>query len=133
MPLPLSPDTRRRLLRFDAVEAVRDTGTSDSPSSVLLCEDGRRDEPAVRTEVDRCAKSVKDTFALDEPMSDSGAPCLDGGGGGGAFELGVVVALLAISPGVGVTPAVGSSREYCDDNVKDELLLDPTSADEYRS
>lgn len=53
MPLPPSPNARRRLLRFDAVDAVRDTGTSGSPSSVLLREDGPRDDPVVRTEVDR--------------------------------------------------------------------------------
>lgn len=53
MPLPLSPDARRRLLRFDAVDAVRDTGTSGSSSSVLLREDGPRDDPVVRTEFDR--------------------------------------------------------------------------------
>lgn len=66
-------------------------------------------------------------------MSDRRAPCLDGGGGGGAFELGVVVALLATSPGVGITPAVGTSRECCDDSVREELLLDRVSADECRS
>jgi hypothetical protein len=53
MPLLLSLDASRRLLRFDAVEAVRERGTSGSPSSVLLREEGPRDEPMVRTEVDR--------------------------------------------------------------------------------
>lgn len=68
-------------------------------------------------------------MALDGPMSDRRAPRLDGGGGGGgAFELGVVVALLATSPGVGITPADGTSRECCDDKVNDELLLDLVSA-----
>lgn len=134
IPLPLSLDARRILLRFDAVEAVRDMGASGSPSSVLLREDGPRDEPVVRTEVVRWGSSVEDELTLDEPMSDRRAPCLEGGGGGGgAFELGVVVALLATSPGVGVTPTGGTSRDCCEDNVNDELLLDLVSADDCRS
>lgn len=132
IPAPLSLDARRRLLRFEAVEAVRERGTSGSASSVLLREDGPRDEPVVRTEVDRWGSSVEDEL-VDEPISERRAPCLDGGGGGGAFELGVVVALLATSPGVGVTPVDGTSRECCDDNVNDELLLDLVSADDCRS
>lgn len=66
-------------------------------------------------------------------MSDNRAPCLEGGGGGGDFRLAVVVALLAISPGVGITPGAGTSRECCDDSVREELLLDRFSADECRS
>lgn len=49
----LSPDAKRRLLRFEAVDAARETGSSGSPSSVLRREDGPCDEPVVRTEVDR--------------------------------------------------------------------------------
>ena len=79
-------------MRFDAVDAVRDTGSSGSPSSVLLREDGPCDEPVVRTEIERWGSSVEDELTLDEPISDNRDPCLDGGGGGGDFRLAVVVA-----------------------------------------
>lgn len=73
-----------------------------------------------------------DELALDVPISDSRAPCLEGGGGGGDFELAVVVAALAISP------AVGTSRDCCEDSgceerVREELLRDRFSAEECRS
>jgi hypothetical protein len=66
-------------------------------------------------------------------MSDNLAPRLEGGGGGGDFKLAVVVILLATSPGVGTTPAVGTSREFCDDSVRDELLRDRFSAEDCRN
>lgn len=87
----------------------------------------------VRIEDERCGSSVEDELALDAPMSDSRAPCLEGGGGGGDFKLAVIVALLATSPGVGTTPEAGPSRECCDDSVREELLRDLFSADECRS
>lgn len=127
--LGLSAD-RMRLLRFDD---VRETGSSGSFSIVLLRDEGPRDEPVVRTEVDRWGSSVEDELALDAPMSDSRAPRLEGGGGGGDFKLAAVVALLAISPGVGLTPVTGTSLECCDESVREELLLERFSADECRS
>jgi hypothetical protein len=131
MALPiLSLDAIRMLLRFEAVDKVRftsGTGGSASPSNVLLREDGPCAEPVVRTEFDRCGNSVVDELVLDVPISDNRAPCLDGGGGGGDFRLVAVVALLATSPGI-VT-----SRECCDDNVREELLRDRVSAEDCRS
>lgn len=97
-----------RLLRL---EAVRETGISRSPSSVLLREEGPWEEFVVRTEMDRWGSSVDDEFALDEPMSERRAPCREGGGGGGAFAPAAVVMALAISPGVGVTPSGGMSTD----------------------
>lgn len=108
MALPGDSLEAMRLLRF---EAGREDGRSASPSSVLLRDEGPRDEPVVRTEVERWGSSVEDEFALDAPMSERRAPCRDGGGGGGAFRLGAVVALLATSPGVGATPEAGASRD----------------------
>ena len=132
----LSLDARRRLLRFDAVDEARfipGSGNDCSPSSVLLREEGSRDDAVVRTEVDRCGNSVADESALDEPMSVNRDPCLEGGGGGGDFRLAVVVPLLATSPGVASTLEFGAPRECCDDSVKDELLRDGFSAEECRS
>lgn len=132
----LSLDARRRLLRFEAVDDVRfipGSGNGGSPSRVLLREDGPCDESVVRTEVERWGNSFEDELALDAPISDSRAPCLEGGGGGGDFTLAVVVALLATSPGVGTTPGAGASTECCDDSVSEELLLDLFSTDECRS
>ena len=133
MALPVLSLDAMRLLRFDAVDAVRDTGSSGSPSNVLVRDNGPRDEPVVRTEVERWGSSVDEELALGEPMSDSRAPCLEGGGGGGAFRLAVVAALLVTLPGVEVTPGAGTSRECCDDSVREELLLDRFSAEECRS
>lgn len=132
----LSPDARRRLLRFDAADEARfipDSGNDCSPSSVLLRDEGPRDDAVVRTEVDRCGDSVTDEWAPNVPASASRDPCLEGGGGGGDFRLAVVVALLATSPGVSSTPELGASRECCDNSVKDELLRDGISAEECRS
>lgn len=131
MTLPvISLDAVRRLLRFDVVDDVRFTsGTrvDRSPSNVLLREDGPWDEPVVRTDVDRWGSSVVDELALDVPMSDNRAPCLEGGGGGGDFRFAAVVASLATSPGVWI------STDCCDDSVREELLRDRCSTEECRN
>jgi hypothetical protein len=71
----LSPET----VRLDATDELR-WRSEGSGSSIL-----RREDCAVRVEVERCGRSVLGEFAPDVLLSVSLAPCLERGGGGGDF------------------------------------------------
>lgn len=101
------------MMRLLRLEVVRGAGRSISFSRVLRREEGPREEEVVvvRMEVERLGSSVDEEFALEEVMSERRAPWREGGGGGGDLVLAAVVVALAISPGVGVTPGGGTSRD----------------------
>jgi hypothetical protein len=117
------------VLRFDDTEEVRRISAAvaaGSESTVL-----RRVMPcvgvAVRTEVDHCGSSVLEELALDVLMSASRAPCLERGGGGGAF--GFDKGSLLFGAGLGREASV----DCCEDMVRDELLRDRLLAPGVRS
>jgi hypothetical protein len=84
----LSLETTRWEGRLDAMDEVRRrsaAGDGDSESRVLR----RESYPGVvvRIEPERCGSSVLEEFASEVLMSDSLAPCLERGGGGGDFAI----------------------------------------------
>jgi hypothetical protein len=125
----LSLETTRWVGRLDAIDEVRRrsiAGAGDSESRVL-----RREScpgVVVRTEPERCGSSVLEEFALEVLMSDSLAPCLERGGGGGDFAM-EDGSLLLWAAEIGKE----FSTECCEDMVREELLRDLFPAVDVRS